>query len=349
MKEKRIAYIDIAKCIAMLLVIHNHWANDYNNANIKITIAAFHMPLFFILSGLIIRIPTEIVEVKDCFIKRFVTLMFPYYLWSLMFAGTGIKKMALIAWGSNISISMAGGAGGSWFIPCFFMASVISYFTIYLINKFNNSKLCYFTAIGCLLLISWLLNFINLSVGFPFNLDVAFSGAGFILMGNLLGMIIRDKKILENIRLKIAILISSGVLTVLFALLNITAYNNLYGRLVMALGYYGFYPWFILGGIAGSVCVIVLSSMIENIKLSGYLQSIGRNTFGILMVQQFFINIMEKVVNKLGVHLNLLYPILLSIVCLELCHLVVKIIVFIYPNLSGKGLLAIKNNTRSKI
>lgn len=47
--KKRILWIDVLRGIAMFLVVYGHTSQ---NAEIKKYIYAFHMPLFFIISGM---------------------------------------------------------------------------------------------------------------------------------------------------------------------------------------------------------------------------------------------------------------------------------------------------------
>lgn len=51
--EKRIEYIDIAKALGIMLVIAGHVTSS--TTVIKKEIYAFHMPLFFMLSGMLLK------------------------------------------------------------------------------------------------------------------------------------------------------------------------------------------------------------------------------------------------------------------------------------------------------
>ncbi len=52
MNIKRLNYIDVAKGIGMLLVVIGHCSNTIANQYIY----SFHMPLFFIITGILYRI-----------------------------------------------------------------------------------------------------------------------------------------------------------------------------------------------------------------------------------------------------------------------------------------------------
>ena len=69
--NNRIDWLDIAKCMGMFLVIHNHLNLDYENDVIKIIIASFHMPLFFIASGYTVKELSGISGLLKYINKRF--------------------------------------------------------------------------------------------------------------------------------------------------------------------------------------------------------------------------------------------------------------------------------------
>jgi len=94
----RIAWIDAARGIGIILVVYGHALRGQMAAHLYPTSAAslwqdrliyaFHMPLFFFLSGLFARIGTS----RSGFVlKRLRSLAWPYLLWSLV---QGLMSMA---------------------------------------------------------------------------------------------------------------------------------------------------------------------------------------------------------------------------------------------------------------
>ena len=75
--KERIAYIDVAKGAAMLLVIIGHC--NYAPMELMGFLYSFHMPLFFALSGLTFR-PERYKNLKEVVTTKFRTLVIPY-LW----------------------------------------------------------------------------------------------------------------------------------------------------------------------------------------------------------------------------------------------------------------------------
>lgn len=82
-KKKRIDEFDIAKGIAIIAMIIGHLGMKH----INMIVYAFHMPLFFILSGYFL-------SAKDSFIhfikKKFIGLIIPYYICAGMICLTSV-------------------------------------------------------------------------------------------------------------------------------------------------------------------------------------------------------------------------------------------------------------------
>src|ERR1700733_1571933 len=77
---KRVSWIDICRGIAIILVMYGHlFASDKS----RYFIYAFHMPLFFFISGLVFKPTTgkPLLIVTKKYIKQ---LLIPYYLFALL-------------------------------------------------------------------------------------------------------------------------------------------------------------------------------------------------------------------------------------------------------------------------
>lgn len=79
--ENRINWIDWAKTIAILFVIFGHIPQEKGSFPINY-IVTFHMPLFFFISGYLTK--KEVLNNKTCK-KYWHTLIFPYFLYNLLF------------------------------------------------------------------------------------------------------------------------------------------------------------------------------------------------------------------------------------------------------------------------
>ena len=134
MKEK-INYIDYSKGIAILFVIFGH---VYSGNNIATTwIYSFHMPLFFIISGFLLKLNKN-KDTKSMILKKFKSLMVPYILFSIInIVGFYlIKDLSYEVFKGNIfnTITLFG-IGALWFLPALFISE-----TLFLFEKNNISK-----------------------------------------------------------------------------------------------------------------------------------------------------------------------------------------------------------------
>lgn len=145
----RIAWIDITKAIGLLFIITGH-TMLFKYESVKY-IYWFHVPLFFILSGILHKqnVPTR------TFIRaRFNHLMIPYFsfmfVWLLLMQFGYVQKIAvknLLPGGIYLSGTQL---AHSWFIPCLFETQLAAFFIL----KIKNYRvtvfialLSYFTAI----------------------------------------------------------------------------------------------------------------------------------------------------------------------------------------------------------
>jgi fucose 4-O-acetylase-like acetyltransferase len=82
MATKRITYIDMAKGIGILLVVFGH--SGFPSPAVNQWISSFHMPLFFLLSGILLS-HTNAHEkpLKDTIKKKARTILVPYLFFSI--------------------------------------------------------------------------------------------------------------------------------------------------------------------------------------------------------------------------------------------------------------------------
>lgn len=76
MQEKRLDYIDIAKGLGMLAII---WGHIMEVGTTNIFVYAFHIPLFFFISGAVFQ-KDKYKSFKDFAKRRIKTLVIPYFI-----------------------------------------------------------------------------------------------------------------------------------------------------------------------------------------------------------------------------------------------------------------------------
>lgn len=153
MSNSRLTYIDKAKGLAILLMIFAHVTPG---EMISTWIFAFHMPLFFIVSGILIDkrymggVITSSDIIKDI-LRRLYQLGIPYMVFTLLLTlFYGILQYISggdmhVIYSYLFKIVTLQGIDSLWFIPCYFVAEIIMKFTLCV------SKLIY---IGSVVLIS---------------------------------------------------------------------------------------------------------------------------------------------------------------------------------------------------
>lgn len=121
-KQKRIKWIDIARGIAIIAVVVGHSLGKYFPGKFANFIFAFHMPIFFILSGYLYHCQSK----RKLFKKTFLNLLVPYIATVTIELGLliiyRISKLSIIAPSQTSSIklfliSIIYAAGGKVYLP----------------------------------------------------------------------------------------------------------------------------------------------------------------------------------------------------------------------------------------
>lgn len=199
MTTKRIQYIDIAKCLAMVLIVAGH---SICPGYIQNAIYSFHVPLFFFVSGYFFRKRKS----RELVIRNLKRLMIPYFitcgivvLYRLVLAllgkGFGQVSSSLLATiyccGKYIDYSFfhIPSCGAVWFLPALFFAMLFVNFAL------SGKRPC--LTVGLIALVSWIsAQFFIL----PLGLQTGGFASLFLLAGymernrfNVLGKIDRHK------------------------------------------------------------------------------------------------------------------------------------------------------------
>lgn len=197
--SKRIVFIDIAKGIGILLVVLAH------NDGLQLVapfwhkfIYAFHMPLFFFLSGMFFK---PEIGFKELLRKRFDSLLLPYFftIFLIYFFEIFLGKMGLpIAWSRIVKALYGNGFYldwvAMWFLPALFTMNLVAFGFYRLLARFTSPWPRWLSLAAMLVLglftLGWFLPFefslLGRSVslnGLPFSLDLALVGGFFFILG----------------------------------------------------------------------------------------------------------------------------------------------------------------------
>lgn len=141
---KRIEWLDSLRGFAMFLVIVGHVSSV--PASLGKWIYAFHMPLFFVIAGIVFRYE-KYANLKECAIDKSKKLLIPYALlfivnipfWyinrKILDDSTATPADMLLGFVTANQKIGAMTSGALWFLPCLFLASVLFWILIRLDSK----------------------------------------------------------------------------------------------------------------------------------------------------------------------------------------------------------------------
>ncbi|HOO26987.1 MAG TPA: acyltransferase family protein [Lachnospiraceae bacterium] len=127
MNTKRLTYFDMAKGIGIILVVLGHI--EYISEPLRAWISSFHMPLFFIVSGMLIHYKDETSkDLRKTLQKKWHSIIIPYFWFSLLYFLIDILNVILHKIDLHTfltdqihSISFYG-ISVLWFLPALFIA-----------------------------------------------------------------------------------------------------------------------------------------------------------------------------------------------------------------------------------
>ena len=195
----RVEYVDVAKGIGIVLVVLGHNQIKATLPALTSFIYTFHMPMFFLLSGMFFR-PT--VRFFDLLRRRFHTILQPYlviiilmyaaaFLFSELDLSIILSRMAKAAYASGYWLDWA----QLWFLPALFAVNIFAWLFFKLIyGRLPALWMRLPLLLGMLWLgVTTLKFFLDYPVtllghsfslpGLPFNLDLVLVLAAFFLLG----------------------------------------------------------------------------------------------------------------------------------------------------------------------
>lgn len=277
MEKKRIEWVDIAKCIGIILMIVAHSMPGAVSA----IIFTFHMPLFFILSGYTTKIPDSVNGIVRIIYHMLVKMILPtiivYELWPILFSAVTnhsilnmqqlasyfVNSLQPLLWASGVAINGHPALGVLWFPFTLFWARII-FVTIF---SFMNERLAYVCAVVCSA-IGLLLQRTPL----PQNLDVAFVAVFFIMIGHLF----RERQ--DNIYIHRKL-----ILIICMAYWIICAYLRITITMTRRQYPYGYIS--LIEAVCGSLVIIAISIEIEKMMIiSKVMAYMGKATLISLLI-----------------------------------------------------------------
>lgn len=277
MTTKRIEYIDIAKGIGIILVVIGHCING--SSFLGKWIWSFHMPLFFILSGMCfdsVRNPLFI----PFAIKKIKSLLFPLVIFSIL-----MTLMKLIIFPNEFNLSSLKNSFPDvayWFIFILFLCELL----FFNINKTTDNKIIKFILLFICIFIGKLLNVYDINLAFSISsifVCTFFYGLGYMFKTKIYST-------LNLLKPKYASIIISAILLLIPAVsvfyindtidlrLNKIPYPVLYHIMVSLMGFGG---------------ILLISKLLStnNNYIKAIMLYVGKNTLIVLLLHMFFISL----------------------------------------------------------
>lgn len=324
--NKRIEWIDFAKGIAILLVVFGHstellYSESEVNNLIHTAIYSFHMPLFFLLSGMIFS-DTKYKKFLKFFWNKFITVLLPSYTFLIL--GYIIKFIRSIDLSYTPKRAIrtllqfrAHNMGNFWFLPTLFVALII----MWGIHHFIRNKKCRLLISGLISAVG-ALYIVYIGKPLPFSIDNSCLVIFFMEIGNQ----IKDNKSFLKHKKKI-LAESTGIW-------GLSTFVNWYffGKHPVSLSYNIILNpiLFFISAIAGSLIVVVICIKINRVK---YVNFWGRNTLIIYLISSYILNIFVRLISQIKINNQFLCVIICMIISIITTHITAIISVGIYKYL----------------
>lgn len=268
-------YLDTTKGIGILLVVAGHILNIQGLNN---WIYSFHIPLFFIVSGITLGISNGWKEksVRQNIISKAKSLLWPYLTFSIIslimtFILYGVRSTIRL----TINTIIFDGILVLWFLPALFLSNII-----FIVIEKTTHKLyikCFLIIITIAVTIGFSLidyqqyeqRLLKWSLTFACVLVRGINGCVFVYIGYLLCKFVSSKpKLLSSPYFTICLILSIAIHSFLFLKNNVDFHFTKIGKPIL---YY-------TNAILGSLIIICLSILIDKVLKLHILPWYGRNT-----------------------------------------------------------------------
>lgn len=315
MDEKRLYYLDMARGLAIILVIVGHMLPQ---GELNIFITSFHVPLFFIVSGSLIKYKGKKKINLSNSIKRLVV---PYLMFSLL-----IMPFWLFSWGWNL-LNLKGimfsflsglGIGALWFLPAIFIAENLF---LFIISKFDRKRINAF-----LILLLTLIALISSNITFN---NIIFDSLKLIIVRSVIGMSFLsvgyyafDK--INKSKISSKILVICSIIFAIAAIYNkqVDLYSLFYNNKIL----------YFTNAIALSlISILILKNIAVNIRILTYS---GINSLTLMATHQALMIVISKVTN---IRFDTYFKSLIMFVVVMILEIaIIKIINSHFPWITGK-------------
>lgn len=250
--NNRLTHIDIAKGMGILLVVIGHnWIVLDDKGELFGLIYSFHMPLFFLLSGIFFNpnksFLSTLVSRADTLLKPYFVTLIPVAIYIYIFV-TREKPMQATLWSIATGAAIIPRWEPLWFLPNLFIVSILAWLATSRTRLDTMSNIVKAIILGTMLTVGYftITSFRQIPLMWngeemklhtvPFSADIALITAFYFILGYLLRERIKGTH-LNYLWVTIAtvIFIALQLLTDYRIDLNLRRYDNLFVSTVLAL------------------------------------------------------------------------------------------------------------------
>ena len=294
-------YVDIARGIAIILVVIGHGISEYETGftALEKIIYSFHMPLFFVISGLVFRVKDG-VTLGAFAKKRAKGLMLPYLLFAGLITLSHVAEAVILkADGeffdffktpsgllNTVLLTTKSAFSNLWFLPCMLAAQLLLFVIIrYVSNKVLKAALCIVFSVAVI--------FISPKFALPLCLETAVVSVMFLYLGT----VTEEQKLLEKNKyavtaISLAVFAASEIVFLHFFKSDDFSYYNVQFDV----------GWlFIITAISGSMLVIGISYIA---KKCAVLELLGQHSLYIFGFHYLVQNVIRIGFDKAGISIN---------------------------------------------
>lgn len=300
-KTQRLQYIDIAKAITIFLVVLGHPRAVEDYGAVERFLYAFHMPLFFVMSGVFLKQKSHygVQSWKNFFRKNLLGLFAPYIIWAAIYMPFTYINVGKALYGSWIVLRNTQTLSSLWFLPVLFMARAYLEAMMHIAWKFKWNPRKFAVVCAFLFFILGMAlphNNIGDGIGMPWGFDIAFVASAFMLLGYL------GRPYLEKIAEggnSVKLVIAAASLILLLTGIHFARYSGTHPFMLMANAEFGSPILCMVNGITGSLMVIMIAQIADRfLKHRSWILYIGQNTMGIYLIHKTFLQgLYNKTIN----------------------------------------------------
>jgi len=291
MKNNRIAWIDICRGVGILTVVYAH---GLSADKFRFIFYAFHIPLFFFLSGITFR-HKQHENILISLRKAVKSILLPYFLFALLGYGfwliLNIHRFSLEGFMQIIINIVYGNGSGKqffynavlWFLPCLFITRYLFTLITYFTTKSKSIILILILAS----VISYLGGTFFPELKLPFGFETALSGVIFFGLGYLYHGHENLQKWIQDNRFILGVIFLNLLLVIATWNFLITGH-----QIDMRINRINNHLLFYLGAISGIGMCLSLSYIIRENKI---LQFLGKNSLPFFVFHLMIFSYISKI------------------------------------------------------